>query len=967
MITSNNSITSQGYCFMPNFIDQTPLLNVLKTKKDRVRTPQAEEWFSRNARNWLRLRDDCAQSITLAEADLPDWAILKMEVGDLLHRFHLSEYAAETLTDALRYVRALEFTILDEPNIESKIVDEARSRLNELRHIRPDETSDRHHSWRQFRRGNVETPPSNEPILAQVDDYATKFNATNHRVWQRITTLGRLKDTGIELNNCLQHGYYDEEFIAGEFAFWRLNDKNEAALAVMRINIAEDKALEFKALNNQFAIKYAQDAVTLLKENFYQIDDESDGFIEIRITTDGLKINTGNPDAIYTGTRIWGHGKWVYLQKNNKKLLLHLGSCSTLGELLLDPPQSNFNFGAKDYDWLGRSIAYYLNQTNYNIVPNLDELVVTTNGWQYWRDDIIETAIFNQIQFHKTSKGIVNVADNDSSPNYVIRKHNIRAGQAGPPMYVYRLSDSGFDVIKNIEANQATALGFWSWVDPNKTMGPSYSSLFEATNNPCCSNLQTTGWFQANDPESWSEWINGIIPNLPDGISIKQRYVFDEEGFYDYVVGTHTKRYYALQLAVFVQQKLEISCLISGKSNRQNNWQSFFKMLTSDFKSPSAVAALLSALWIEMGFQGGRKSLQNYLNHNLNVSALVTRVVDVRPHYFSPRLDFNNYQNNIASIPLDKVGENLQIYSVDNDGNLLWFAEKYGIYLTTPIIYQRDPGLENSTKYIQAQGLSVNYEWHDILKSIGYIVLENGAINRIMSAHLNSLETSDKRGSGQIRRRRRPGTLYKCVEAIRVLDENEFTWKIYVNGDYEASWILHPAHSHNYLKLQPTDNLIGEDLQDQEVSPEIKSLIHAILDGCGKTMSPAQLGILNLMPMATGGHQTADADNFPLSNVEVRIDVNLAWVQKSIDWHLMQDNRSICRFSYAPVGTEFFSIPAIPITEEIASAIVHFSNLLQQAVALPNRFILRNEDELSKIFPDIRFCSDINEDKDFYC
>ena len=449
--------------------------------------------------------------------------------------------------------------------------------------------------------------------------------------------------------------------------------------------------------------------------------------------------------------------------------------------------------------------------------------------------------------------------------------------------------------------------------------------------------------FDAREPKSWSDWSHGNIPNLSKSITIKQRWVFDEEGCdWDYVYGTQQKRNYAIQLAVFVDNEPEISCLILSRPNRQDYWQRFFSVLTPDFKSPSAVAAFLSALWIEMDSPGAKKFLQNYINSNPNISALVERIDDVKPYYFSPCIDFNRYRDNIASIPLyeDLYDDDVQskIYSIDADGNILWYAEKDGVFLNNPIIYQSDSGIENAINYIMTHGLSVTDEWQDYLKKNGYIFLKEGTIRKIISLHLNKLETfvNDKH-----------------IVAIRDFNENEFTWTVYV--DDEDLWTLYPAYDHNHLRIESTN------ISEENIPSGVKSLIHAILDGCGKTMSPAQLGILNLIPFDRGGDRISDAENLPLSRKIIEINETMSWVQESVEWNLIKNKEKICRFSYSPAGTEFFSLPSTLITDDIASAIVYFSKLLQQITKLPNHFSLKTVDELSENFPSITFCSDINE------
>ena len=179
------------------------------------------------------------------------------------------------------------------------------------------------------------------------------------------------------------------------------------------------------------------------------------------------------------------------MQRDDENLVLNLKRGNTLEELLKE--HNLYDFKSDDYVWLGNCVAYYLNKAEITFEINLNDLIKTSEGWKYWHNEIIETKIFNKIEFHKTPKGIAIKRDNDLSPNWIVRIHNIRAGQQGRPLYIYRISDSGFETIKQIEASQL-AKKFWRWIDPNENMGPSYSNLFEATEFPYCSNLQPHGW-----------------------------------------------------------------------------------------------------------------------------------------------------------------------------------------------------------------------------------------------------------------------------------------------------------------------------------------------------------------------------------------------------------------------------------------------------------------------------------------
>jgi len=917
---------------MPNLIDNIPINNILRDKATRVRTQKAQDWFSRHAKNWLRNREDCAQLITLGEPNLPNWAIRRLQAGELIHRFFLSEIADKTLTDCLRYIRSLEYA-LNKQDVKLNLTHEATRRLGQLSNITPDNIADHYRSWETLKNGTIDRDAS---IPEQIDDdEETLIQATNNRIWERITTLNRLKNTGKGLNNCLADGHYDNEFIRGECAFWRLNDVNNVALAAMRIDIPEYTAVEFKKHSNYLAREFSKDADILLEEQGYYVEssEESD-FLAIGITPTGL-IGTGQADFSYQQnfitTRIWSRGQSICLQRgDDEKLTLHLEKERSLEDILYSQ-EIDDNY----YEWLCRSIARYVNKLAVNI--ELNDVITTDNGWQYWRDAIIDQATFNEITFYKTDKGIAIVDDEAFSPTWIIGKHNSRAGQGGTPVYVYRLSGLKVDVIKQIECDPTIAIPFWSWVNPENNMGPSYSSLVEATKNPYCSNLQPQGWFSAEDGESWA-LFNSNIPNLPDSITIKSRRVFDEEGCDPINVHeTHQERNYAQQLAVFVNGEPEISCLIVAEKNRVGKLKKFFRMLTSDFKSPSAVAALLSALWIKMEPGKERNFLQKHIRDNPKISGLVELQNDVRAYYYLPSIEFDNQRNTVISDNWDDDGEYSQLYSVDEDGNILWIADRDGGKLENPIIYQKHTGIENAIDYIKDQGLRVTDDWQGYLKKQGYLRLDDGGINPVVSVYLNKLEADIDDN-------------YLC--ATRDSDKGEYTWIISnVYEDEDELWRLHPSSNSNYLRLESCT-------LNEKISPSVKSLVHAILDGCGKTMSPAQLGILNLMPLSNGGHEIADAESFPLSREKIEIDENLSWMQESIDWHLMQNTNSVCRFSYSPAGTEFFSLPSIPITEDITSAIIQFSNLLQQAEQLPFIFKINSADEFTEKFPDIAIVDD---------
>ena len=909
----------------PNFIYINPIDNVLQDKAARVRTDSAKTWFLRNARNWLRNSENCAQLITLGEPDLPGWAIRRLQAGESIHRFCPSEAVNEVLTNCLRYIRSLEYT-LDEQDVELGLIHEATRRLGQLRNITPDNIAEHYRTWEILRNGKIDRSAN---ILAQIDDdEETHIDATIDRFWERITTLDRLKNTGEELNNCLANNFYDEEFICGDLAFWRLNDVNDVALAAMQIDILEYTAVEFKKYNNQLAREYAKDAAILLKEQAYNADGSD--FLDIGITPTGHIIDTGKAPFSYqknhTTTRIWGRGQLICLQRgDDDKLTLHLERESALEDILYF--HGIHNFKARDYDWLGRSIAHYFNKADTGF--ELSDVIKIDNSWLYWRDAIIDQATFNKTKFYKTDKGIAIIEGDPFSPTWIISKHNSRSGQGGAPVYVYRLSEYGFDVISKIESHPVIAPRFWSWVNPKKNMGPSYSSLVKATDNPYCSNLQPQGWFSAEDRKSWLIFDSNI-PNLPNAITLKYRWVFDEEGCNSIRVdGTHQKRGYAKQLAVFINDKPEISCLILKKRNRQGYWQRFFRMLVSDFKSPSAVAAIFSALWIEMESESERKFLQSYIEQNKSISTLV-KLINIRPYHYSSRIDFDKQRDTVIINDRDDEGEYSELYSVDEDGNILWVADRSKGELNKPFFYQKDTGIENAIRYIQDQALRVTDDWQGDIKKQGYLRLDDGGINPVVSLYLNELDVDIED---------------HCLYATRDLDKNEYTWTISDECGDEL-WRLHPSSNSNHLKLE-SSNL------NEEISSSVKSLVHAILDGCGKTMSPAQLGILNLMPRSTGGHEIADTDIFPLSRNEIEIDENLSWVQESTDWHLMENNTAICRFSYAPTGSEFFTLPSIPITKDIASAIIQFSELQQQAAELPFIFNIYSTDEFTENFPNI--------------
>ena len=825
---------------MPNFIDHQPINNVIQEKITRVHTEQAKHWFSRNVRNWLSQREDCAQLITLGEENLPEWAKLRLQAGQAVHRFIISSEANGILTDCLRYIRALEYAL--DKDVEITVIHEANRRLKQVRNITPDNIGIHYQTWRIFTGDDKED--RSMPVEAQIEDENTNVDATEDRVWERIITFDGLEQTGRELRNCLADGHYDIEFEHGVYAFWRLNDKHGKALAVMRID-QNYTAVEFKTHDNCTAEDYADDALMLFEAKDYKHDNSED-FFSIGIATD-------------------------------------------------------------------------------------NETEDTSSNWQN-NLTITDKKTFDSVLFYKTDKGIV-IEDDGQEACWIMRQHNIRAGQGGRAVNVYRLSDSGLDVIAQLESNPKIAKKFWSWVDVNGNMGPSYSQLVEATGNAYCSNLQPEGWFSATDKKSWSTW-QGNIPNLPDNITIKQRWVFDEEGCNSLrVEGTQQKRDYALQIAIFVNKQPEISCLILAERNKANNWQRFFKLLTNDFKSPSAVAALFSVLWIEMESTAEKNKLRIEVK-NLKIQNLIEQQQDLKPYYYAPRHDFNQYCNDVMSDEWDREGEYTEIYSIDANGNILWTADKNENFLESPIIYQDQDniGIKNAIRYIQDHGFRVTNEWQPYLSVENYIHLNDGGIRSIVAPFLNKLETEIDN---------------QVLRAVRVLDENEYTWRI-EDEEGEALWTLSPANNPQYshwLELKPS-----ERNNKGNISSGSQSLIHAILDGCGKTMSPIQLGILGLMPLSNGGHISADTKIFPLSLKKISINEHLVWVQKYHHWYLIKEDTWFCRCA------KNFVLPAsTPITEDIASAMIYFSHLLQQAEQLPFTFRIASEEELATKFPEIEF------------
>ena len=198
-----------------NLIDPEAARWVAEKVAEDIHDPAAKAFFSKNVAKWLRKREDCLIESWPLPGD-PPWVERAYANGRTLHRFRLSDEAAEALERLHAWVR---FCVgeLSKPGHPGA---EAKRSVQGLQGSGVKDALIKAERWHRLETMRLNDAPKRGPHGYETQPLHTIALADGF-VWEKLPA-SNIPYVGYDLRNCLRNGAYAKEVALRIVALWAL-------------------------------------------------------------------------------------------------------------------------------------------------------------------------------------------------------------------------------------------------------------------------------------------------------------------------------------------------------------------------------------------------------------------------------------------------------------------------------------------------------------------------------------------------------------------------------------------------------------------------------------------------------------------------------------------------------------------------------------------------------------------------
>jgi hypothetical protein len=785
-------------------------------------------------------QNSCATALHVAAVNWPEWAIRRLHEGGAVHRFDLSDDAANALRRVSNWLRNIErVSVAGHPEQFART---ARDALRGLGNTSFSQALDLADAWREARAG------FRERHTDQFEDAEVATRA--RRKWALVVNGRELGDVGDTLGMCFgwntplteMRDRHHADLTDQRAAFWILRDRDGSPLAAVKVRLSPHYVEEAKASGNVPIGSYRREVQDLLVETGAAADPyEFKGGLDEDCKDDLAAVGMlepavqriDNPDQeLDDGTKLW-IGRYVAVIRSHRGTWWRLRwtrSDRTLGSCLTRFPSGD---AGPDVERVGRMMAAFLNQdpnafwlSGYK-VHLADELTEFVDG-KHWRSAVQSTKQMAGQIFHRLPKGVFIELDN--SPTLIIERRGVDRRRI-------EVLDKTPDFASSVDnfADDGDQVTFWKWVDPEATRVHGLADIESdyQTQEPSFGVVPT--------PAGWKSTSHGWDAHSEEGgISYRTRWVLDVtpqyKGFEQRLIGRTVQRSYALQIGGFNAGAALTAGTLRWRSARRMEFD-----FAAPGRTPSAAAKLLDIGTAEAQRNGAR----------LDVNDLPV---------FVHRGDDGSY---VGAVPARRgatpTWRNFHGAAIgfDDAGHVLWTAPMSGDANTLGLPRGYDQGWERAAiEAVMASHRTVDDDWTALLCDQPFIRNANGGIDHLPLAELYAVRFGD-------------------VQARRDRNTDQIAWTISDQVSHEFRLAVVGAGC-------ATFDLPDEEL-DIERTDDLRRIVSAILDVGGLSVEPLTLAWLGLQRTGERHVEIGEAENHLCGD---RFDVapRVSWVRDGRDW-----------------------------------------------------------------------------------
>ena len=198
-----------------NLIDPEAARLVAEKVAEDIHDPAVKIFFSKNVAKWLRKREDCLMESWPMPGD-PPWVKRVHGSGQSLHRFHLSEDAAQALERLHAWVRYS----VGELCKPGQWGGEAQKSIQGLPAMGVNDALVKAERWHRLETMRLNDAPKRGPHGYETQPLCT-IQLSDGFVWEKLPA-SNVAYVGYDLRNCLRNGAYAKEVALRIVALWAL-------------------------------------------------------------------------------------------------------------------------------------------------------------------------------------------------------------------------------------------------------------------------------------------------------------------------------------------------------------------------------------------------------------------------------------------------------------------------------------------------------------------------------------------------------------------------------------------------------------------------------------------------------------------------------------------------------------------------------------------------------------------------
>ncbi|MEG3619908.1 hypothetical protein V5T82_15690 [Magnetovibrio sp. PR-2] len=198
-----------------NLIDPEAAAEVADKVTQDIHEPAAKTFFSKNVAKWLRKREDCLKESWPLPGD-PAWVEQAYVHGQPLHRFHLSDDAAQSLERLHVWV----CYCVGEFSKPGNLGAEAKRSVQGLPAMSVHDALTKAERWHRLELMRLNDAPKRGPNGYETQPLCS-VELPNGFVWEKLPA-SNIAFVGYDLRNCLRNGAYAKEVALRIVALWAL-------------------------------------------------------------------------------------------------------------------------------------------------------------------------------------------------------------------------------------------------------------------------------------------------------------------------------------------------------------------------------------------------------------------------------------------------------------------------------------------------------------------------------------------------------------------------------------------------------------------------------------------------------------------------------------------------------------------------------------------------------------------------